>query len=246
MTMNQLSLNSYYKTLNAKPYCDIKELRKAYKIQIQKWHPDKYINDPAKIDIAEQKTIKVNQAYKHLLHQYRNFGQPVKPVEHAEKKTRPTIIIPPISTANSNRSSKANNSADKGYLPILLPIFITTLMIILYLYETEEKTEISSTNELVTAQFGTATTGAHSENIPVTSNSAHSDSSPTSELEEEVSFYTEGSSIKDVLSIQGVPNEVKNSIWYYGKSEVHFRNGKVTNWIRKPGSPLKARINVTK
>lgn len=236
--MDQTSLNNYYKTLNAKPYCNVKELRKAYKIQIQKWHPDKHINDPTKKVFAEQKTIRVNQAYKHLLHQYRKFGQPVKPVNTIQKPK--SVIIPThkSDTAHTKKAVKANDSPYKGYLPIFLPIFMTTLMIILYLNEAQESAEKNH----VDTNLETAKSSIQPNNSLSISSDAYSD--PSLSSEEELSFYTEGSSTKDVITVQGVPSEIKDNKWFYGKSEVHFKNGKVINWIRRPGYPLKARINL--
>jgi len=239
--MDQSSLNNYYKTLNAKPYCNIKELRKAYKIQIQKWHPDKHVNNPTKKVVAEQKTIRVNQAYKHLLHQYRKFGQPVKPVKKIEKPKPAIIPIQKTSTVHTKKAVKAKDAAYKGYLPIFLPIFITTLMIILYLNETQESAEISH----IDTNFETARTDIQPDNTLSIPSDAYPDPNTSSEEEEEeLSFYTEGSSVKDVITVQGVPSDIKDGKWFYGESEVHFKDGKVINWVRKSGSPLKARINM--
>jgi len=58
------------------------------------------------------------------------------------------------------------------------------------------------------------------------------------------SYFTRGSSISDVIGIQGAPSETDGDIWYYGKSEVHFNEGRVTHWVRHQDSPLNVRMNM--
>jgi DnaJ domain len=61
-----------------------------------------------------------------------------------------------------------------------------------------------------------------------------------------------GSSITDVLAIQGAPDSVKDTYWqsadglvtkttywHYGASKIGFAHGQVSGWDEKPGSPLK-------
>jgi len=58
----------------------------------------------------------------------------------------------------------------------------------------------------------------------------------------EDTFFTSGSSISDVIGIQGAPTRTDGDIWFYGESEVHFSEGEVTHWVRKAKSPLKAKL----
>jgi len=62
----------------------------------------------------------------------------------------------------------------------------------------------------------------------------------TPKLEEE--FFTNGSTISDVIGVQGAPTKTDGDIWYYGKSEVHFNDGEVVHWVRGENTPLKARM----
>jgi len=55
-------------------------------------------------------------------------------------------------------------------------------------------------------------------------------------------YFTQGSSLGEVINIQGAPSKTDGDIWYYGDSEVHFVDGEVSHWIRKIGHPIKARI----
>jgi len=59
-------------------------------------------------------------------------------------------------------------------------------------------------------------------------------------------FFTSGSSIADVINIQGIPSRTDGDTWYYGDSIVYFKNGAVTHWVRSVQTPLKAKIVIEK
>jgi hypothetical protein len=55
-------------------------------------------------------------------------------------------------------------------------------------------------------------------------------------------YFTIGSSKDEVLAVQGTPTEVGEYQWSYGISTVEFsRDGRVTSWTVRYGSPLNAR-----
>jgi len=49
-----------------------------------------------------------------------------------------------------------------------------------------------------------------------------------------------GSTKQEVRDIQGAPAVETETTWYYGKSKVFFKNGKVTRWEESPIQPLRA------
>ena len=53
--------------------------------------------------------------------------------------------------------------------------------------------------------------------------------------------YTVGASQAEVLTIQGRPNRVFGSTWYYGESEVQFVAGRVVAWKNSSKNPLRVR-----
>lgn len=59
----------------------------------------------------------------------------------------------------------------------------------------------------------------------------------------EIIYFTEGSTIGEVIMAQGEPTEIKNSYWYYGKSYIVFTKGTVSEWYRHPDFPLNIRVN---
>lgn len=55
------------RTLNLRAFPTPAELKAAYRIQIKKWHPDRYAHDAALERQALEKTKQLNEAYQHLL-----------------------------------------------------------------------------------------------------------------------------------------------------------------------------------
>jgi hypothetical protein len=50
--------------------------------------------------------------------------------------------------------------------------------------------------------------------------------------------FSLGSTKADVQAAQGTPTTMTDSVWNYGPSKVHFRDGRVVGWLASPSSPL--------
>ena len=48
-----------------------------------------------------------------------------------------------------------------------------------------------------------------------------------------------GSTLGEVYAIQGVPTSTQGETWHYGKSQIHFAQGKVISWSQHPDNPLR-------
>ena len=53
----------YYKILELEYGVDFKEIKRAYKKLLKKYHPDLFINNPQKLETAQKLTKKINEAY---------------------------------------------------------------------------------------------------------------------------------------------------------------------------------------
>jgi len=51
-------------------------------------------------------------------------------------------------------------------------------------------------------------------------------------------FFTLGSTKEEVLAIQGIPTQLNERIWQYGKSLILFENNRVVGWTESPSNPL--------
>jgi hypothetical protein len=49
------------------------------------------------------------------------------------------------------------------------------------------------------------------------------------------STFTVGSSVDEVLAVQGTPTSIRGNVWFYQFSNVLFRNGKVQNAVDTAG-----------
>ncbi len=65
---------------------------------------------------------------------------------------------------------------------------------------------------------------------------------PSGPVDASRDYFTIGSSKDEVLTVQGTPTELSETVWKYGSSSVFFSNGQVTRWDIWPGSPLRARM----
>ena len=57
--------------------------------------------------------------------------------------------------------------------------------------------------------------------------------------------FTVGSTMKEVIAIQGTPDSFTDTAFNYGFSTVHFRDGRVTGWYNSTLDPLKVKLAAT-
>ena len=209
------------------------DVKKSYRKLIQKWHPDRYKNDDEK-EIATNKLKDLNTAYKQLSTYFRKHGALPQltppPVIHKESTTtyRKT-------QTDSNKQNLYKGKNRKIPLVIVLSIFITFVLSFVYM-ET-----ITSPTPKEPANYQSKDSNNKFKNSEKT-NTKNTNKTKKKNNIPRYNYFTEGSSIGAVILIQGPPDKMLNDIWYYGKSEVHFKNGKVSYWIRTPNTPLKAQI----
>ncbi len=233
------SFNECYQALNIKPGCDWKELRRAYKTSIQKWHPDRFKDSTDEKSAAENKIKLINIAYTQI-HQYYRKNEALPPVEQPSvtKQTPPqkksTQTKPAVQTPIQRRPNNTAKKATK--FPLLTSIIVITISASTYHLLTEN-TDLSALPPINTY---TKSFESFVNDVPAKKEI----STQTAAIPLTTTYFTIGSSISDVISAQGAPTRTDGDVWFYGESEVHFQDGEVTRWIRNNNNPLKAQLQI--
>lgn len=243
-----------YEILNINPECSWSELRKSYKLQVHKWHPDRFHDKSMEKQlIAEKKIMEVNNAYNLLSTYYRDHGalprikidscdrSKTSQKGQTESKTHDNQAHTNIDKTYDYSNNKQNNK--KNYL---FTVIMCLGLISLYIFITFP----DSTNDLSNQSIRTSpieNTIQNRKNTPKTimDDNSGTGNKPTVDHgnQEEIQMqFTYGSSLSEVIQIQGTPTRVVGNTWYYGESRVVFKNGLVEYWVRKPGHHLHANI----
>jgi hypothetical protein len=231
--MNQ-RFQKYYETLCLRPGDGWQRLRSAYQSAVSIWHPDRYPDNHALKREAEEKTKALNRAYGELAEYYRTHGALPLDRPTATPTAEPTLRPEPSYTAPAERTSApAAHPRTSGtrQFPRLVPwaLFAAGLA------------------GIVT--FWQVPFGPHPPvPVPVPTNpeSAPDKAAPSADpaAKPENRFFTVGSSLGEVYSIQGVPSKTENDVWHYGEARVYFANGHVAKWDDPSGRLLKAQTSM--
>ena len=259
---NKPPYNDYYKILSCSPGCNWDSLRKAYKRQIQKWHPDKFTDNPQKKKLAEEKITRINNAYQQLSDHYKKYGSLPEIADLTDNPAPDSNTTKPAA-GRTSRPEKPIPKPTTVKIPSKTPIVITLSSLLIALltiaiFDDSSKPlspepgsiKHNSTNnkpgpDTTTTSEQKDSISYFDEVIPTNINHDKKDSEETDTQDEEELFITEGSTISDVITAQGMPDKIENDIWYYGESEIHFQDGVVVNWVRATGFPIKVKIDIS-
>jgi hypothetical protein len=255
------SYQDCYKILSIESDCDWAEVRKAYKQKIQKWHPDR-ITDSAMKSSAEDKLKELNLAYEQLSGYYKTHGSlPIQDQavdfiqdEPVTEASRPRPRSKPAQKTDSSYKSRDPAAPQAKQPRTLIPLVIFTVIgLSIYAWLDVDKANNHSTNEQESNPQAPEN-NEFSENLKTDSNTTSD--TPVSSKDYEVSqteesypdgaieYFTIGSSVGEVLQIQGPPDSVAGNIWFYGESSIEFEDGVVKDWKRTAEYPLKAHIDL--
>ena len=231
------SYNQCYKLLNINIDCDWEELRKAYRTLVHKWHPDRCADDKEKA-LATDKLKDLNTAYKQLSDYYSKHGVlPLVPPPVQPEKPSATVNKDDFSHVKAEKIPTAKNQAQKKPNVNLQSFFIfaavVAIMAIIYPY-------LNSIVMTMSTQFDSADeTFLNKKNITKTKLDIKKKKKIITKIETE--YFTYGSTLGEVILIQGPPDKTIENVWFYGESEIHFKDGLVIEWLRTSDNPLKAR-----
>lgn len=241
------SYTDCYKILNIEPGCSWDELRKAYKIQIQKWHPDRFPEQSAEKLAADDKIKRITAANQQLVAYYRKHSRLPDPESSNTPGALPTPGRQPQYASATAPTQPAAIKPKISSRPSLLPIFILILIISFMAWHYTpgrspaptvkilEPQKNDTGKKTVTNPMLLATPVKSSENL-----AGLPASSLKPETEELISY---GSTVGAVIAIQGPPTSQIGDTWFYGDSEIYFMDGRVIGWRHMPGSALKISVD---
>ncbi len=243
---NKLSYRDCYNILRLRHKCDWGTLKKAHRKQLQKWHPDKFSSQDDYKSYASDKFKEINEAFNILAAYHEETGE--LPSYEINDSTNPVAEFSSDRNDEHEEENESNASVDFGYVPeskiqYNYKLILTGIALGLYLVyfgfdtssieDTPKQHQESSIKPLLSDKQGTDM--SNTENI-----TDKPDDSQISSIA--LPSFSYGSSISEVISVQGVPTKIEGDVWYYGKSEVHFKEGKVVSWVRSQDNPLNVRI----
>jgi len=236
------SYKDCYQILDIEPSCDWKELRKAYKASIQKWHPDRFEDGSNEKHAAENKIKTINIAYTQINQYYRD-NKTLPPV--IDNSTNNTVTInykthfvkPDKKDQQSPKKPIPQSTVKTSKFPLFTSIILLTASFSLYLvFQPSSNTDSPQNDNNYT---GTINKPSIRDALPHIPKKTQKHPEP---LISNTNYFTIGSTISDVISAQGPPTRTDGNIWFYGESEIHFSHGEVTHWVRSMNNPLKIKL----
>lgn len=209
-----------YRVLGIAPGASWHELKAAYRAKISASHPDRVQGDAAAKKHAEDQTKAINRAYQQLAKYFRKHGVlPVSSSPQATVRPRPgpSREPAPFTEPTAERASVTHKSIG-----------------------TWSAFAIACTGALGYLLLGSQSDTSTELYPPTTAPAATDANPPFKHPAANQRLFAHGSTIGEVYSIQGVPTNTANDVWYYGTSKVYFSNGVVVHWEQTPEHPLKA------
>lgn len=231
-----------YRLLEIEPGCDWDSLRTAYRRQVQKWHPDRYQQEPAQQARAAERIQQVNRAFEELSEYYETHGR----LPDAPKSPPPST--PPPSAPPRDDIERAFEQIDDIFTAaperpkvrrnIGAWLSLVAVMLISYVFFTHA--------DLFPRESHTAMPESRETQAPLPVDEPDEDIAsdpvpeplPINKPKKVYSTFARGATPGEVYAAQGIPTRTVGDIWYYGQSEVHFNHGQVVRWYSAPTDPL--------
>lgn len=230
-----------YRLLGLSPTSDWADAHQAWRRAVQKWHPDRFTAEPERRHRAEARMQRLNAAHATLEAYYQKHGcLPLQASTATPTEVKPAE--PPAATQPTS-SGEAPTCRTQRFPRFALAI-VGLLFVVFYPWLLPEDTSTHPSPpmpdpatppqpHLTTAPALTHPGKPKAITSPAPLGSTRQVHPPGND------FFTYGDPLGKVIEIQGVPTRTVGDIWFYGASEVHFRDGRVVRWYASPDFPLK-------
>lgn len=234
--LHKNTLIDCYKTLNIATDIEWSELRKQYKKQAHKWHPDRYKENSKERQVANEKIKQLTAAYQQLANFYKKHGElPVfetpPPIKKTPKPTPQPKKTPTKATAKPSASTQKKSRFRHSVVAVIAAAVVTILL--RGLPHIENKMQSASPLKEPEMKAPYAKKPEKEKKIRKTNNKTNKKVRAT---------FSYGAGIGEVISKQGAPDAVEGNTWFYGKSKVTFINGRVSSWTHDPDDPLNVHL----
>jgi len=230
-----------YLTLGVAPDTDWKTLRANYRRLISQWHPDRFSADSARKGIAEERSKQITLAYQ-ALEKYRRDHGVLPPTKLPS--TTAKMSVPPADAAREAHAGFQARVDTDGPGPasgepvrrgparqsrVIIVLGFSVLVTALYLIYRYWDEEIPR-DKRAQAKVADPSVAKPATRLP-------------ERIARDSRGFSTGSTLGEVYAIQGVPTQTQGDTWRYGKSEIHFAQGKVVSWKEHPEDPLRVARN---
>ncbi len=229
MPNSELTFEKCYQLLGVSADTSWQELKHAYRRQSQKWHPDKVKYNNTDSATAKQQFMLIQEAFSILDCYYQaheslpaienNTNQEVDLGATSQSTSSSTWYTEPRHTQNATEPRKSKRILSSLFMFLIFGVFVYILV-------------INADDEVISS------VEALSERRTDPPLEIHTNLSPNASAKK---TFTHGSTMREVTEAQGFPTEVKDNVWFYGKSHVQFKDGIVEIWHLDENHPLNIR-----
>lgn len=225
-----------YAALGVSADTDWEALRAHYRRLMSQWHPDRFPASSSERRSAEERSKRITAAYAMLDGYRRTHGVlpriPPRPQEAVGVK--PYGAGPMAAPAPGGQYTAGADGADearRGKLPRRgwrRVTIATASLLAVFLLGYDRLDNVAPDVDRLAVAREQASAGPPIEGTPVSEGSG---------------VFSIGSTLGDVVAIQGVPTFATGDTWHYGKSQIHFSQGRVVSWKEDPDTPLRIARN---
>ena len=254
--MNDVDYDACFETLGIPADSSWEAVRTAYRRAAGRWHPDRFAGDPARQREAEEQFKAISRAHEALAAYYRQHGElpggrPGETATGAGGDAGPARDAPfrdqYEQSARASAARSAQNRDDALIRRTILKRSLVTALslaagitLLFALIGESKKTNGDTASHLhhehgVQKPAPTATAPASATGTP-----ADPGASPRPLNARPLTY---GASLSEVQDILGVPTRTAGDTWFYGSSEIHFRNGRVVDWHISESDPIRTSLS---